>query len=139
MSELTKSSGAERARLWREANPERARLGCRLHHAANAEAIRERKRRYYQEVRKLKDQTDLGRFKDRDRKARRRAAVATDRVTAEEWTAICAAHDHRCAYCCCRPDVLEMDHVLPLTKGGRHLASNIVPACKPCNSAKGNR
>lgn len=28
------------------------------------------------------------------------------------------------------------DHVIPLSKGGHHTASNVVPACGPCNSVK---
>jgi len=31
-----------------------------------------------------------------------------------------------------------MDHVIPLSKGGKHLPSNVVPACASCNSSKGN-
>jgi 5-methylcytosine-specific restriction endonuclease McrA len=32
-----------------------------------------------------------------------------------------------------------MDHILALSKGGEHCATNIAPACKPCNSKKGSR
>lgn len=44
----------------------------------------------------------------------------------------------RCHYCHeFKP--LTMDHVIPVSKGGPHTASNIVPACQPCNSRKGAR
>jgi 5-methylcytosine-specific restriction endonuclease McrA len=129
----------ERSKAWRAANPDRSRTSCREHHSTNAETIRERKRVYYQTVRKAKDKTDEGRFKDRDRKARRRALIANDRVTMEEWRTIVSAFEGYCAYCGAMPEVLEMDHVTPLARGGRHIASNIVPSCKPCNSAKGAR
>jgi hypothetical protein len=29
-----------------------------------------------------------------------------------------------------------MDHVLPLSRGGRHCVSNVVPACGQCNKVK---
>jgi len=34
---------------------------------------------------------------------------------------------------------LTMDHVLPLSKGGRTAWDNIVAACQRCNTAKGNK
>ena len=35
-----------------------------------------------------------------------------------------------------RPRDLTMDHRVPLIRGGRSLRSNLVPACKACNTAK---
>lgn len=40
-----------------------------------------------------------------------------------------------CVYCGSR-DSIEADHVIPLSKGGRHSEGNLVPACKACNRAK---
>ena len=34
---------------------------------------------------------------------------------------------------------LTMDHVIPISKGGQTEWTNIVAACNPCNSTKGNR
>lgn len=31
---------------------------------------------------------------------------------------------------------LTMDHVLPLVRGGQSIKSNLVPACKQCNTSK---
>jgi hypothetical protein len=82
----------ERNRKWRAENPETSRSGCRIYHARNAAEIAERKRRYYQEVRKVADRTDEGRFKDRSRKARRRGAIpSTAALGVESWMASLAA------------------------------------------------
>jgi 5-methylcytosine-specific restriction endonuclease McrA len=34
------------------------------------------------------------------------------------------------------PSDIEIDHVVPLSKGGSNDLSNLVTACKPCNQAK---
>ena len=34
------------------------------------------------------------------------------------------------------PAELSMDHVVPLTRGGKSTRGNVVPACKECNSRK---
>ncbi|WP_079086139.1 HNH endonuclease signature motif containing protein [Streptomyces silvensis] len=47
----------------------------------------------------------------------------------------------QCTYCdvAAGPKVvLEVDHVLPLAKGGRHIWENLTPACTLCNRAKGS-
>lgn len=53
-----------------------------------------------------------------------------------EWKALVAAHNHKCFYCGKRTDRLTRDHKKPLFSGGSDAISNIVPACRPCNSAK---
>jgi 5-methylcytosine-specific restriction endonuclease McrA len=44
----------------------------------------------------------------------------------------------RCYYCNRKvgPGELTMDHIVPLIRGGKSTKSNIVPACKECNSKK---
>lgn len=59
-------------------------------------------------------------------------------LTAEDWRMIKRAWSGRCAYCQ-RPGRLTMDHIHPLSKGGRHEPANIAPACISCNTSKNNR
>ncbi len=68
---------------------------------------------------------------------RRRAAksgVEAD-FTEQEWAECLATFGGTCAYCGARGDQTQ-DHVTPLHKGGRHTASNVIPACGSCNSRK---
>lgn len=58
-----------------------------------------------------------------------------DDLTFEQWQVVLEAHGHKCAYCG-SGGPLTVDHVTPLSRGGLHTVSNVVPACKPCNSSK---
>lgn len=76
---------------------------------------------------------------------RARVAKATGAgIDRQQWIAIMAEWDYRCAYCAAhRADVrdlsrrmdLEMEHVIPMPEGVNSPV-NIVPACKKCNSSK---
>jgi 5-methylcytosine-specific restriction endonuclease McrA len=48
---------------------------------------------------------------------------------------------YSCQYCGtqCTGDQATLDHVLPLSKGGKTQWTNLVTACKPCNYRKGNQ
>jgi 5-methylcytosine-specific restriction endonuclease McrA len=43
-----------------------------------------------------------------------------------------------CHYCggMFPPDQLTMDHLVPVTRGGKSTPGNVVPACRDCNSRK---
>ena len=48
---------------------------------------------------------------------------------------------HVCAYCgtrCAEAD-LTVEHIVPVSRGGRHEWTNVVTACRSCNTRKGNR
>ncbi|MGH3587804.1 MAG: HNH endonuclease [Pseudonocardia sp.] len=44
-----------------------------------------------------------------------------------------------CAYCGDADEVIHMDHVVPLSKGGAHAIGNVLPACAPCNLSKSDK
>lgn len=43
-----------------------------------------------------------------------------------------------CHYCggTFPPDELTMDHLVPVTRGGKSTPGNVVPACRDCNNRK---
>lgn len=62
------------------------------------------------------------------------------RLTLIEWKERLEEFEHRCAYCGQKPpegEWLELEHLIPLTRGGFHRKSNVVPACGDCNKRKG--
>jgi len=44
----------------------------------------------------------------------------------------------QCIYCQSSTN-LSYDHLIPRSRGGPDIADNVVLACKPCNSSKGNK
>jgi len=67
---------------------------------------------------------------------RKGAMLATyNPLTAQEWQEILKASKGKCYYCH-KKTKLTVDHVIPLSKGGRHSKENVVPACQSCNSKK---
>ena len=73
-----------------------------------------------------------------DRERRLRKFNASGNHTFEQWMARVEFYGWRCKYC---KDLLDetsltMDHIIPLNKEGSNWASNLAPACKPCNSSK---
>jgi 5-methylcytosine-specific restriction endonuclease McrA len=59
-------------------------------------------------------------------------------------TFLFARDGYRCQYCDRHRsqlrgrDFLTRDHVLPISRGGRNVWSNVVTACSPCNNRKGS-
>lgn len=123
----------EQSREWRAANPERSRELCRDYYARHLEKERARK------LARPRPKTDAVREYDRNNKAMRRASTPKgDALTLAEWRAICESYGNRCAYCRAAAP-LTQDHVTPVSRGGLHVAANVVPACRPCNSSKKDR
>jgi len=52
------------------------------------------------------------------------------------WKRKCAKAT--CYYCrrSVAPKELTMDHIVPLSRGGKSTRGNVVPACKECNNKK---
>jgi 5-methylcytosine-specific restriction endonuclease McrA len=77
-------------------------------------------------------------------KLKRRKQIEPDH-TFQEWIDLLKKHDNKCYYCGARmtkkPGLKQRtrDHIIPVTKGGKDEISNIVPACRSCNSQKGAR
>jgi 5-methylcytosine-specific restriction endonuclease McrA len=57
-------------------------------------------------------------------------------LTEAQWRDILDQYGRRCAYCGRKVEKLTIDHVIPLAKGGKHSANNVVPACVSCNCKK---
>ncbi len=72
------------------------------------------------------------------RQSRRRARKAGNggNVTSAEWKEQLEVFGHRCAYCLASDVKLQMEHVIPISRGGPHTINNVVPSCGHCNNRK---
>jgi 5-methylcytosine-specific restriction endonuclease McrA len=50
-----------------------------------------------------------------------------------------ARQNNECFWCGCKLDKINIDHVIPLVKGGAHSVGNIVISCPTCNLIKSDR
>lgn len=74
------------------------------------------------------------RQKSKRRKALQRGSVGIQ-VKGSEIARRFAEFSNCCAYCGAIGD-LHIEHVNPISKGGTHVLSNVVPACQSCNYSK---
>jgi 5-methylcytosine-specific restriction endonuclease McrA len=134
-----------RAHDYHEEHGETIRAQKRAYHQAHREAILSRqKARHHAKkeedrARKLayaKAHPDIINVMSARHRARKVNAPIND-LTAAQWREIKEHYGHRCVYCGRKMQRLSQDHITPLSKGGSHTASNVVPACQSCNSIKG--
>ena len=71
-----------------------------------------------------------------ERRRSRKSGAPINDLTNSDWLAILDKSGHRCSYCGTQ-ERLTQDHVVPLSRGGSHTRTNVVPACRSCNSRKG--
>lgn len=61
----------------------------------------------------------------------------TGKITEREWLDLLDKYGRKCL-CCGATENIELDHVVPLSKGGCNTINNAQPLCKSCNSRKKN-
>lgn len=83
---------------------------------------------------------------DKPRKRARKYGVAYEAVnrirvfTRDGWRCqICGVKTPRALMGKLKPNAPELDHRVPISKGGPHTYANVQCACRSCNIAKGNR
>lgn len=93
---------------WKEAHPDRQRAYNREYMASNNHTFR----------------------------VRRKGWQGDGTVTQQEWRDLKAYYGNRCAYCLSPVPRAHMDHMIPLSRNGKHALENVVPTCQSCNLKK---
>ena len=133
----------ERASKWSKLNPERRKeIDCKWR-KQNPEQIKERTRKWrklnperYKEItlKWQKQNPEKGLAKVQKRRALKANAAGTS--TAEQIKARFQFHENRCYYCGDNESGLQIEHRIPLSRGGSNWPANLVPACPACNMSK---
>lgn len=116
----------DRARANRRANPEAYRAAVRRYKAANRAELNERQR----EARRNPEY----KVRRRDESHRRRARQGVSSPELRRLVAELVSEP--CRYCGSAGPI-EIDHIVPLSRGGKHEPENLAPACRSCNRSKG--
>lgn len=145
---------SEWTKQYTQKNLERIRERRRLYHQKTyplrRESIIEATKQYaksHPEVRKkyyknyVKTHPEITRARNKAKNARRKAAIrgaATCKKTDAMIRSWKVARFFLCHYCgrCFSTKHLQIDHFIPIIKGGGHTVDNIRPSCGPCNSRK---
>lgn len=135
-----------RVRAYREANPEKIRERKRRDVRENRERVRATQRRWraanaekMREFRRQWAQAHPEKARQYANERRARKARAKGAHSEAEFAALVEWCEGRCAYCGQVVASPTRDHLVPLSRGGTDSLSNLVPACKPCNSRKGTK
>lgn len=130
---------------YRKENPEAIRSRQNNYYKKNKEKILQ----YHKEFRKKypeRHKEHVRKWNERNKE--KRQVITMNRIarrkknggsfTSEEWEALKKSCNYSCL--CCgeiEPDIkLSIDHVIPISKGGRNDIANIQPLCLPCNQRK---
>ena len=161
---VCKSCGNTAAVEWQRENPEKARLATNEWRARDPEHARELDRKNYHKDPQRAVQRVLE-YQKRNRKmltdktndwyktpaGKLCASVQHHRRRARLANAYCPDADDRVrelrgspqqCYICGKwvsEEEVTIDHVVPLARGGKHEASNLMPSCSFCNTSKGAR
>ena len=120
-------------RQWKRENQEQVAAAAVVYGRANRERISE----YKAEWRRANPFN----AKAHAHNYRARQAGVPGQLSAKDLRARYRESHQRCHYCqtALNLSTFEIDHVVPLGRGGPNTTSNIVIACRACNTEKGNR
>lgn len=128
---------------WREKNPQLHRDRNKKSRETDKERSRANRARAYKKNKEKENQSArlyYQRFPEKYREAsslrkRKKLANGIFRVSASELKKL---YSFPCALCG-STDSIEIDHIVPIAKGGSHSIGNLQPLCRPCNRSKSDK
>jgi 5-methylcytosine-specific restriction endonuclease McrA len=122
----------ERSREWYWKNLDRARENRRKTYDSDREAYIEKTRRWKRANRERANQSDLQSIH------RRRARLLSNGAYQISDKDLRRLYALPCTYCG-ELESIQLDHIVPIARGGSHSIGNLAPACRTCNASKGTK
>ena len=137
---------AEYDKVYRARNKEKIKEQKRQWYLTNKDHCAAKSKKYTEDNKeKVADwykniwlKSESGRFSSRTAQATRRARAkqAKGSFTKLDINDLFSSQGGKCYYCRDKPNSLQIEHMTPLSRGGRNDVSNICLACAPCNLKK---
>jgi len=118
-------TAAERQRRYREAHPDRVRKSLQDYKERNPDASAAASRKHYH----------ANKHAAHSRTRARRAAAQVFTILPREMRRLLSQPCMECG----STENLSVDHIIPLSRGGRHSIGNLQTLCRSCNNSKFNR
>ena len=113
---------------WRAANPEQKKITDNLWRNNNLEKVRESNRRWQEKnPEKILENIHI-------RKARKQ----NNKTYFVRKKFIVRLYNSSCVFCGSK-EKIQMDHVMPISRGGQHSEGNLQPLCQKCNYSKNSK
>lgn len=149
-------------RLWTINNPEKVKQHTKTKHenykskhpelvkeqllewkSRNKDKVRQHDQKYYFEnqieiLKRRRTESYRAKHASYERKRRATKRGCFGNISDALWNSALEFYGNVCL-CCGTHNDITLDHVIPLSLGGKHEISNAQPLCLSCNSSKGNR
>ena len=136
LSDEQKAKHLARYRAWAKANPDKCHDRNARHRKNNRDYYAQRQARYRREnPHKYKEWQRKNPAKVIANWTKRRQTLIANGIYSVKNKEIARLLSQPCFYCKSSKSG-TIDHVMPLSKGGRHSIGNLLPACMACNQQK---